>query len=158
MIENPIKHLRLALNLTQQELAAKAQISRQVVVLSEQGLYSRPSAKLLATLSRASLSDDWRSEALLLADYMAWVNQKRADNQGYFRKVDLSLSKPGHRFSCLKNQVAGTNNLAFCRALVYQPSLIREFEKQKRGAQSLFEALKQVGVSDFDRGLLSDDL
>lgn len=158
MIENPLKSLRERLRLTQAEVATKAQVTRQVVVLTEQGLYNRPPAKVLAALSRASLSDDYKQEALLLASYIAWVNEKRFSNQHFFSKVDLSIAKPGHRFSTLKNQVSGTNNLAFCRCLVYQPSLIREFEKKKTGASSIFSALKEVGVSDFDRELLSDDL
>ena len=158
MMDNPLKSLRERLKLTQAEVAAKAQVTRQVVVLSEQGLYSRPPASVLAALSRASLSDDYMQEALMLAAYIAWVNEKRFNNRHFFCKVDLSIAKPGHRFSTLKNQVAGTNNLAFCRCLVYQPSLVREFERKKTGAGSIFSALKEVGVSDYDRELLSDDL
>lgn len=169
MIENPLKSLREALNLTQQELAVSSQVTRQIVVLNEQGLYARPSPRLLGELSRRSLRHGYFQdlvsgpseitvESVLFANYMAWVNQKRAQNQHLFCHVDLSLAKPGHRFSTLKNQVAGTNNLAFCRALVYQPSLVREFEKKKSGSQSLFTALREVGVSSYDRELLSDDL
>lgn len=169
MMENPLKALREILDLTQQELAASAQVTRQVVVLNEQGLYARPSPKLLGELSRRSLRrgyfqdlvtppDEITVESILFANYMTWVNDKRASNRHLFCRVDLSLSKPGHRFSTLKNQVAGTNNLQFCRALVYQPSLVREFEKKRSGSQSLFSALREVGVSDYDRELLSDDL
>jgi len=158
MNENPLKQLRCRLRLTQQELAAEAQVTRQVVVLSEQGLYAQPPARLLGAISRASLSDDWTSEGVLTASYKCWIEAKREANQYLFKYVDLSIAKPGKRFSTLKNQVSGTNNLAFCKALVYQPSLIREFEKKKTGAQSLFRALAQVGVSGFDRELLTDDL
>jgi DNA-binding XRE family transcriptional regulator len=158
MIENPIKRLRVQLRLTQTELAVKAQVTRQVVVLSEQGLYAHPPAKVVAAVSRASLTDDWTAESVLVANYMSWINQKRADNRHLFCKVDLSIAKLGHRFSTLKDQVAGKNNLAFCRALVYQPSLVREFEKKRTGSQSLFGALKEVGVTDRDRELLTMDL
>ena len=140
------------MGLTQDQLAKRAGVTRQVVTLAEQALYKQPPLSLIETLA----GPNPEARQVLVMNYLAWVNQKRFDNAHLFSKVDLELTKAGkHPWFTLKNQVAGKSAQAFCRALVYQPSLIREYEKFGRGSIEILSALKQVGVGDKDIGILS---
>lgn len=149
MIENPLKALRQRVGLTQAELAGQAGVTRQVVVLAEQGLYHRPPAKVLEALTAACLRagidvGGVRSSGLITANYLVWVDQKRAANAGLFGQIDLRLCKSSDKFAYIKSHFP--SNLAFCRALVYQPSLVREFEKKKTGVAGIYSALSAVGI------------
>jgi DNA-binding XRE family transcriptional regulator len=136
-MKNPIKIKREQLQLTQGELASAAGITRQVVVLSEQGLYKSPPESLLRVLCRM----DFTSQAVLTANYASWVTSQRWLHRDRFMRVG-----PGQvTWSALKNQVAGKSQQAFCRELVYQPSLVREFEKYGRGSAGIYAALKECG-------------
>ena len=152
-MKNPIKLKREQLQLTQLELADKAQVTRQVVVLCEQGLYRVPPEGLCRVLCRM----DFTSQAILLANYACWVNHQRASHAHLFSKVDLRISG-ADRWAALKNQVAGKSQQGFCKALVYQPSLIREFEKFGRGSAGIFRALSECGLSGVQSRLLSEGL
>lgn len=150
-MKNPIKLKREQLQLTQAELAASAQVTRQVVVLCEQGLYKTPPESLLRTLCRM----DFTSQAVLLANYACWVTHQRVAHQHLFSKVDLRIARDD-RWAALKSQVAGKSQQGFCRALVYQPSLVREYEKFGRGSAGIFRALSECGLSANQMELLSD--
>jgi transcriptional regulator with XRE-family HTH domain len=149
MIENPLKTLRQRVGMTQAELAAQAGVTRQVVLLSEQGLLHRPSAKVLQALTAACLRagidvGGVNSSGLITANYLVWVDQKRVSNSHLFSHVDLRLCKSHDKFAYVKSHF--DSNMAFCRALVYQPSLVREFEKKKTGIAGIYAALRAVGV------------
>lgn len=150
-MKNPIKDKREQANLTQQELAARAGVTRQVITLCEQGLYKTPPEGVLRTLCRM----DFTAHSILLANYACWVNQQRANHAHLFSRVDLRITK-SDRWSALKNQVAGKSQQGFCKALVYQPSLVREFEKFGRGSAGIFRALSECGLSETQRLLLAD--
>lgn len=51
-MENKIKEMRIALNMTQEELARKAGVRRETIVFLEQGKYN-PSLKLAHDVSEA---------------------------------------------------------------------------------------------------------
>jgi DNA-binding XRE family transcriptional regulator len=149
MTENPLKTLRCRLGLTQQEVADQAGVTRQVVVLSEQGLYHRPPARVLEALTAACLRagidcGGVKSSGLITANYLVWVDQKRSSNKHLFSKIDLRLCDSEDKFAYIKRHFS--SNMEFCRALVYQPSLIREFEKKHTGSQGIFSALSAVGI------------
>ncbi len=149
MMPNPVKAARTQAGLTQAELAEKAQVTRQVVVLTEQGLYKQPPESVIRVLCRL----DFTSHAVLLANYAGWVESQRYSHQHLFRPVDLRIT-PGDRWAALKSQVAGKSQQGFCRALVYQPSLVREFEKFGRGSAGIFSALRQCGLPNTQVKLL----
>lgn len=157
---NPIKYRREYKKLTQDQLAKAAGVTRQVVTLAEQGLYNSPPESLIVALvppiegTFSGALDAADRRAVLRADYLTWVNQKRYENQHLFRNVDLRLARKGHEWFTLKNQVSGKSAQAFARALVYQPSLIKEFEKYGRGSASIFAALSQVGLEQDQIALL----
>lgn len=150
MIENPLKTLRQRVGLTQQEVATQAGVTRQVVVLAEQGLYHRPPARVLQTLTAACLRagidvGGTKSSGLITANYLVWVDQKRTCNSHLFQNIDLRLAPVGRdKFDYIKKQFA--SNMEFCRALVYQPSLVREFEKKRTGVAGIYAALRAVGI------------
>lgn len=149
MIENPLKTLRQRVGLTQAEVAAQAGVTRQVVVLAEQGLYHRPPAKVVAALTAACLRagidvGGVRSSGLITANYLVWVDAKRSSNSFRFQDIDLRLCKSSDKFAYIKGHFK--SNLDFCRALVYQPSLVREFEKKRTGVAGIYAALSAVGI------------
>ena len=148
MIDNPLKTLRQRVELTQAELAGQAGVTRQVVVLAEQGLYHRPPAKVLEALTASCLRagidcGGVKSSGLITANYLVWVDQKRSSNSHLFSEIDTRLAK-GNKFKYIKGHFK--SNLDFCRALVYQPSLIREFEKKHTGVAGVYAALRAVGI------------
>lgn len=153
MMGNPIKVKRQQLGMTQAELADSATVTRQVVVLTEQGLYKQPPESVIRVLCRM----DFSSHAIMLANYAGWVESQRYAHQHLFRPVDLRIAA-NDRWAALKNQVAGKSQQGFCRALVYQPSLIREFEKFGRGSAGIFAALRQCGLPNAQVELLSAGL
>ena len=157
MRTNPLKAKRQQVGLSQAELAAAASVTRQVVVLAEQGLYKQPPPSLMRALCRM----DFSSQAVLLAEYAGWVENQRFAHAHLFRDVDLRLAA-NDRWDALKSQVLnalGTRSKqAFCRALVYQPSLIKEFEKYGRGSASIFAALRQVQLPDAQLALLAESV
>lgn len=149
MSDNPIKRLRQRVGMTQAELAGQAGVTRQVVVLLEQGLSHRPSPKVLEALTascmRAGIDfDHTKGQALITAEYLLWVDQKRSENKHLFSKIDLRLCDRQDKFAYVKSQFS--SNLDFCRALVYQPSLVREFEKKHTGVAGIYSALRAVGI------------
>lgn len=155
MVENPIKRLRQRVGMTQAELAGQAGVTRQVVVLSEQGLLHRPSPKVLEALTAACLRagidfHHTNGQALITAEYLLWVDAKRSENKHQFNKIDLRLCKSSDKFAYIKSHFDG--NMAFCRALVYQPSLVREFEKKRTGVAGIYSALRAVGVDPNELG------
>lgn len=163
MRTNPLKAKRQQVGLSQAELAAAASVTRQVVVLAEQGLYKQPPPSLMRALCRTGVNSNfgYKEQAVLLAEYAGWVETQRYAHAHLFRDVDLRLAA-NDRWDALKSQVLnalGTRSKqAFCRALVYQPSLIKEFEKYGRGSASIFAALRQVQLPDAQLALLAESV
>ena len=128
MRENPIKLSRKNLGLTQEDLASRCQCSRQVVVLAEQGLYLAP--------PRAIVGDNDK----LRLDYYAWVVERRAANRPMFKDLDVKSWKE------LRLHFQTMGNLT--RAMVYQRSVLSEFEKRGWGATRICVALRQCGLGE----------
>lgn len=137
---NPLKAQRLKLGLTQDQLASASGVTRQVVTLAEQGLYIQPPVSLLEALRELGAKVD-----LVRLDWSTWVIEKRWDNAPKFYKVELRGAK--NPWATLKHQVSGTSMSGFCKALVYQGSLVREFEKFGTGASGIYRALAHCGLS-----------
>ena len=128
MRENPIKFARKSLGLTQTQLAQRCQITRQVVVLAEQGLFLAP--------PRSIVGDNDK----LRIDYYAWVVEQRAANRPMFEKLEVATWKE------LRIHFETLGNL--CRAMVYQRSVLSEFEKRGWGATNICVALRQCGLGE----------
>lgn len=129
---NPIKYERTLRSLTQANLAAQAHVTPQVVLNAEQGLYQSLPLSILLTLD---LDPD---------EYRSWVTAQRFRNQHQFdRRVIRSRDWLTFRLS------VSPSFRGFCRLLVYQLSLLRDFELHKqRNNASLSEALSQVGLTN----------
>lgn len=151
MSKNPFRAKREVLMLSQQELADEIGITRQVIANLEIGLFKVPPVRVLRYLCRQDYSDP----DFVTANYAAWVTAQRWTHQHLFAKVDLRLAD-GDIWVALKNQVSPKSNNGFARALVYQPSLLSDFEKYGRGSSGIMRALLDVGLSEDNRGQLAN--
>lgn len=131
MRDNPIKYHRKLLGLTQAELASKCQVTRQVVLLAEQGLFLAP--------PRSIVGDN---DALKL-DYHAWQIEQRHANRPLFRDLDVASWKE-LRLHFSKVGALGP----LCRAMVYQRSLLQQFENKGWGAKNICATLRQCGLGE----------
>jgi len=155
MRPNPIRVARLDRALTQEALARHAGITRQVVTMTEQGLYHKVPVSLVWTLCDQAEQPD-RAVERLTTDYRAWVAAKRADNRQYFTNITLAFANNNHdAWYALRNQVAGQSFSKFCQRLVYQKSLVREFEIYGRGQPGILRALAECGLSSDNLGRLA---
>ena len=128
MRPNPIKLARKNLGLTQADLAQRCQITRQVVVLAEQGLFLAP--------PRSIVGDNDK----LRIEYYAWVVAQRHANRPMFEHLDVGTWKE------LRLHFGSLGNL--CRAMVYQRSVLSDFEKNGWGATNICVALRQCGLGE----------
>jgi len=162
--ENPLRELRVELALTQEQTAQIAGVTRQVVLGAEQGLYAVPPRSLvdaLTTLIGGTGRPDDLLRQIIEDKYYDWVSKKRAANRKYFAGVDLSgpgILNKKQAWEHLKLKVAGTGSgystRMFCIRLVYQQSLIREFEKYGRGRAGIYRALTECGLGAEQLGYL----
>lgn len=127
---NPYKACRIQENRTQQEVATLCDITVQVVTNLESGLYYKPPPSIAALFN---LSPNL---------YTEWVKEERIANSHYFDYADTHNGWRQFRLS-----VNPTSFRGFCRHLVFQPSMLAEFEKYHRNSAALVEALRQVGIT-----------
>jgi hypothetical protein len=99
-----------------------------LVVLAEQGLFLAP--------PRSIVGDNDR----LRIDYYAWQVEQRAANRPMFERLDVSSWKE------LRLHFETMGNL--CRAMVYQRSVVVEFERRGWGATNICVALRQCGLGE----------
>lgn len=151
MSKNPFRSKREVLMMSQQELADEVGITRQVIANLEIGLFKVPPVRVLRYICRQDYSDP----EYLTRLYDQWVSEQRHAHQHLFAKVDLRLAD-GDTWIALKNQVSPKSNNGFARALVYQPSLLSDFEKYGRGSSGIMRALLEVGLSEDNRGQLAN--
>src|SRR5690349_20177449 len=78
---NPIKLARKNLGLTQAQLAQRCQITTQVVLRAEQGLFLAPPRSIVGDNDKLRL------------DYYAWVLERRHANRPLFEHLEVSTWK-----------------------------------------------------------------
>jgi DNA-binding XRE family transcriptional regulator len=125
---NPIRRARDSYGLTQKALADLLGVTPQVVINAEAGLFNSVPDSFLSVLHVTQES------------YKEWVYQKRRENSVYFEAAVTHMG-----WAVFKTSVSNTNR-GFCRCLVFQPSILREYEKYKRSKPLLAEALSDVGL------------
>ena len=79
----PLRAARLALGLTQQDIAEYISVSPLTITLAEQGCYVEPPVGLLSTLCDLGKRAEWPADslsALTLANYTAWQRRRRHYN------------------------------------------------------------------------------
>lgn len=141
---HPFKKIRWANGLTQNQLAEIADVTNQVVLRSEQGLYNIPSPKLTYAISKLEL------EALPVAElnsiYRSWQKihrlYHRVKVQSPVDKWKLSgliITMPEFR------RVMGQPSvLGLCKLLCVHPSQIDRYTKRGGSLFFLQEALRDV--------------
>ena len=125
---NPYKAARLEHNLTQNGLARIASITPSVVSNVEVGLFHTPPISLTQVFEDDSLPDK----------YLFWVHRQRIENQPLFHYSNIGNG--WHPFRLSVNE----SFRGFCRHLVFQPSILQEFEKFNRNRALLSAALMEV--------------
>jgi hypothetical protein len=129
MSTNPLTEARKRRNLTQQKLADDLGVTVQVITNAEAGLFNSIPSALSGYLQVPQ------------HEYVAWVIAQRAQNTKYFQNARTNLG-----WQVFKDQVSQSNR-GFCRRLVFQPSILREYEQHKRSKPLLKQALSEVGLS-----------
>lgn len=124
--------------MTQKDLALEAGVTPQVITNLESGLYYKPPVSVTRTILVNAHTG--LSEEELTLEYYLWVEELRESHSLLFQRSDLH-----HSWLAFRLSVAGTFR-GFCRQLVYQPSMLSEFEERNLNKPSLTEALRMVGL------------
>ena len=119
---SPIKSFRLANNLTQSQLADICSVTPQVVLLAEQGLYTRIPTKIKAVTSVTEFSYH--------------------EHQLFTRRANKPLLEPAvysfapvaglHRHVAFRRLVKASM-IGYCKVLVIAPQIVRNYELRPRG-------------------------
>lgn len=171
LVMNPYKALRNELGLTQKDVASLSAVTPQVVTGLESGLFNSPPVGVSRTLCKLQL-DRWMSldssqvmirdedfsrydkfnglVASLHEDYDQWVIEERGRNRRFFLSVDEQDKGPSDiiwdkSWVIFRESVTGSFR-GFCRILVFQPSMMQEFEKYNRHSNSVETALIECGI------------
>ena len=128
---NPLKQFRLALTLTQEQLAEKAGVTKQTVVDTEQGLFPRIPPSLV------------QATGVSQKDYREWVKLTRQSN---LRELAVDLTRVDS-FRDYTEQVAGSTR-GFARVLVIQTSVVRDYIAHGLRWEMVDCALREAGVPD----------
>lgn len=123
---NPVRLRRLAMGLTQIELARRAGVTRATIAQIEEGRVKRPNKKVLGILATMG------GPQLLGDEYVAWLNEDIT--QGISPRARNVLSLPPSfvakytSFGSWRNDVAG-NPTAFSSLLRVPRSTVVKYEK-----------------------------
>lgn len=123
---HPFKALREHHNITQEQLANAAGTTSQSILRYEQGLYEKPSEKIIDALVK--LSGVAAPKLLLRYEYWRLAHQERA--APVFAANRPLLVKAGeHPFVTFRSSLGYESRMAFCKLLAIHPSVVAEYEK-----------------------------
>lgn len=148
---NPIKSIRVQLNLTLAELALAAGIDRLIIVRTEQGCFNEIPPKLLHYLLRRTNYP----EHYLASNYRTWVAENRRRNYGKLSSRLPIFSESKHPFKSWR-EASDLGKLEVCRLYCVHPSTLGRFENNlvmQTVPTQLSDALSESGYSQH---LLSD--
>jgi len=154
---NPYTLARKELSLTQSELATLANVSTQVVTNLERGLFYKPPSNVVHAIHQAYKDRDpyqsWNVQRAAQT-YTLWVTEERKSHSDKF---------PALAHDCLTDESNTLINLwdwvdfrhlvspsfrGFCRALVFQPSMLAEWEDRGLNKDAVRRALREVGYTE----------
>lgn len=153
--ENPLRRLRIANGLTMKALSELAEVSMNLIIRNEQGMYSNPSPVLCYFFSHhAEVSE---ATSAIVTDYLRFQRSNRQLNYGmliepphYVSEVTTDLSDAPHPFMFWRFQ-SNLNLTQVAKAFCVQQSLLHKFENQPHLCYSLPEplvhALLEAGYS-----------
>jgi len=141
MRTNPYALARQSCGMTQKRLANLSSVTPQVITNLESGLFYKPPVSVQQTFQ--GLIGD---EALSLPRaYRKWQRLERASHAEDVATRPIDQGWIAFRGESLRG---------FCRQIVYQPSMLQEYERLGRNRLSLNYALRDCGVSRDDRTVL----
>lgn len=146
---NPLKEARLQQNMTQADLAQRANISVNAVIKYEQGLYEKPSTKIIEALGEDPYA--------LAINYENWRKDHLRNNAWRFSNASLALlSGAKHPLTTFRiaidcpSQAELAKWLCMHQATIskYESGTCRELPNQLRAA--LLEVLSQKVVENIN--------
>jgi transcriptional regulator with XRE-family HTH domain len=143
---NPFRLIRDQLGITQKTMSERSGVTIQVVTNLECGLYHKPPIAITTYLE--SIDPD---NTMLELDYYKWVKDTRSDNselfQSYLTPNIMESPDSYNGWSWLSFRLTITPSFrGFCRLLVYQPSMLQEYEAIGNNRGAVNRALSGVGV------------
>lgn len=160
---NPFKKLREQHNITQETLARVAGVTTQSILRYEQGLYEKPSDKIVNALSSLTGA----KPPVLKLKYEIWRRFQQERASPIFVVIRPLQLKPGeHPFITFRTNQGYASRMAFCKLLAIHPSVVADYEKGRQKhmprmiKQALINAdcreeiltqLDQFGVIYYDR-------
>lgn len=164
-MQNPYTLVRRSLGLTQEALAQRAKVTRQVVINTESGLYLNPPPALTSVLGAHHRHMDWlyastaggpdlqirsriaTAPRTLEGAYLEWVRLTREANQTSFilpkEAWDVIIGSE-NRWRTYRNLIS-PSLYGFCKLLVFDVRLLQFFEKDySTGRAPLKDALSDV--------------
>lgn len=149
-MENPIRIRRLAANYTIDQLAARAGVTHDHIIRNEQGLFTKPSPKVLGCI--IELSGDTSDQIVL--EYENWVaHQRRQEPIRSLVKRTISFDRASklraHPFLLWRTAIApGVSRIAFCQMIACHPATVLRYEKglQRPMPSQIFKALQECGM------------
>lgn len=150
-MENPLKIRRLSRNYTIDQLATEAGVTHDHIIRNEQGLFNKPSPKVLSAILR--LSGD-RPEDVVL-EYRNWISWKRRQEPiRSLVKRNITFDRPErltqHPFLLWRTAIApGTSRIEFCKMLAVHPSTLLKYEtgQQRPMPSQIYDALIECGMT-----------
>ena len=143
---HPYARIRKDLRLSQTQLARVADISPQVIMRTEQGMYATPSSKLVSALIGAA-SDQGQelNMSVLQRLHDDWITRERVRNGVILNKgcqnwLDGLYLKPFYKAFGVAS-VAG-----FCKLLCVQLSIVQRWGFSGEMPPLIFDAFREAGV------------
>lgn len=148
MLQNPLKALRLNYGYTQQQLADKLGITRQIVLDLEQGMYSQPPPSVINYLCQYDKS----AISACREAYALFVTSSRG--QPHVLRALQMVTEPPKTFAGWIGSVAGSTR-GFCRTIIIQRSIVTSYIAKGHRWADIALALRECGLSESYIELLS---
>lgn len=176
---NPYKSLRVHYSLTQKELAQYSDVTPQVIVNVEAGLFSKPPIKVSTELVRLMLLN---KDTVINPHPLSGYTDPVLDNEGYYlsnldirdsaayrqlllkyytwvraerhRNSKYFVLSPLNRIVIDQSWLAFRESIdpshrGFCRKLVLQQSILQDYEKYSRHRDVIYTSLMDVGLDTY---------
>jgi transcriptional regulator with XRE-family HTH domain len=154
MTENPYRYARRESGLTQEQLSAQTQLSRNYILRVEQGLYHIPSPRIATILTEhfpMYLNGD--PEKYLEA-YSDWIAEERRQVQDtdfhrrlefYLEDTDMfSVAPERHPHIRFRETLVGKSLIDYCKTVKVQQSIIQAYELSPK---LVFPSLEKIALN-----------
>jgi transcriptional regulator with XRE-family HTH domain len=150
-MENPLKLRRLNANYTQDQLASLAGVTHDNIIRNEQGLFNKPSPRVLTAITRIDPSNTDRVR--ILKEYTNWIAwRRRQEPVRSFVRRQISFPQAeklnNHPFLLWRMAVYPSSRIEFCKILCLHPATLLKYEtvKQRPMPSQIYNALIEAGT------------